>query len=52
VRDYVDAQAGNYRVAVFGLIGVDADECAPKFRHGAHGAGRRARRVVFEIREN
>lgn len=52
VRDYVMLQAGNCRVAVFGLIGVDADECAPKSGMALTAPADAARRVVFEIREN
>ncbi|HPE16758.1 MAG TPA: bifunctional UDP-sugar hydrolase/5'-nucleotidase, partial [Oscillospiraceae bacterium] len=52
VKDYTIIEAGSYRVAVFGLIGVDADECAPKSGMALTAPIDAAERVVSEIQEN
>lgn len=51
VTDYVIRSAGNLRVAVFGVMGVDSDECAPMSGMELEPVVDTARRVVKEIRE-
>ena len=52
VTDYVMVQKGDFRIAVFGLLGVDADECAPMSGMVYEPIADAAQRVVNHIKAN
>ncbi len=52
VGDYTVLERGGLRVAVFGVLGVDADECAPMSGMEFTPIADAARQVVAEIRAN
>ena len=49
VTDYTVLERGGLRIAVFGVMGVDADECAPMSGMAFEPIADAARRVVAEI---
>lgn len=51
VSDYTVLERGGLTVAVFGVLGVDADECAPMSGMEFEPIADAARRVVAEIQE-
>ena len=51
VTDYTIIERGGMRIAVFGVMGVDSDECAPMSGMVLEPVAEAAQRVVSEIRE-
>lgn len=49
ISDYTVVERGGLRVAVFGVLGVDADECAPMSGMEFEPIAEAAKRVVAEI---
>ncbi len=51
VTDYTIIERGGMKIAVFGVMGVDSDECAPMSGMTLEPVADAARRVVSEIKE-